>query len=73
LPILVDFLLSKIIFERVPLFWLKGWGPPLNSDLRPTMVYTSTTCRNWSPNYPVIVVPIHSTVIISRVRVDNVE
>jgi hypothetical protein len=31
LPILVDFLLSKIIFERVggvPLFWLKEWGAP---------------------------------------------
>jgi hypothetical protein len=29
LPILVDFLLSKRIFERVGgvlLFWLKGWG-----------------------------------------------
>jgi hypothetical protein len=40
LSILVDLLLCKRIFERVggvPLFLLKGWGPPLNFELQPTM------------------------------------
>jgi hypothetical protein len=38
---LVNFLLSKRIFERVegvPLFWLKGWRGGRNYDLRPTMI-----------------------------------